>query len=200
MHKKAKTSNSPLNNNQRLGKWSDAEHNLMLRFVRMHKKQILTCMQALLKNNVKRLKGHFFKKMAKFIGSKSEIQCKSRYQKQEVALLQSLDVPPRILHHFMEKQADKRLKSHLERAASKEEADAAVDILKMLNNVFCFETIGRVKRRSVGTAADEQSASNGEVKSEEDGPNKAKSASFGASLFEISKEYNRVHAESFMEG
>lgn len=87
-------------NNIRQGKWSEAEHQKMFTFVKNHKKDIIEYLESNLIDKVRCNKRCFFIKMSKFIQTKTETQCKSRYQKQELKLLHSIKIPARLISKF----------------------------------------------------------------------------------------------------
>ena len=84
----------------RQGKWSESEHRAMFVFVQRHRSDIAEYMQSNLIDKVRCNKRAFFTNMAAHIGSKTDVQCKSRYQKQEAALLRALDLPAHLMKAF----------------------------------------------------------------------------------------------------
>ena len=84
----------------RQGKWTESEHCAMFRFVEYYRDCIVEYMESNLIKKVRSNKRAFFTNMAAYIGSKTDVQCKSRYQKQEVSLLRALDLPDHLLKAF----------------------------------------------------------------------------------------------------
>ena len=84
----------------RQGKWSEAEHRLMCRFVRSHRKEIIDYLKNNLIHNIRSNKRNFFVRMAVFIQTKDERQCKSRFQKQEMNLMRALRLPKRLMERL----------------------------------------------------------------------------------------------------
>lgn len=82
---------------QRKGKWNDLEHKMMFIFIQKHKQDLVDYLKVNLQDNQRKNKRQFFNKMAAFIKTKDEKQCKSRYQKQEINLLEAANIPLNLL-------------------------------------------------------------------------------------------------------
>lgn len=81
----------------RLGKWSEEEHELMFRFVKSQRKELISYLKSNLIDRVRCNKKYFFSRMAAFIKTKTDRQCKSRFQKQELRLMRALRLPHKLL-------------------------------------------------------------------------------------------------------
>ena len=84
----------------RQGKWSELEHRAMFTFVKSRRANIIGYLQDNLVNNVRSNKRMFFIDMAEAIKTKSDRQCKSRYQKQELLLMRALNLPAHLMEKF----------------------------------------------------------------------------------------------------
>ena len=92
-------------------RWSEHEHQAMFSFVKTHRNQIITHMEDNIKSDTKTYRKAFYVDMAQFILSKTEKQCKSRFQKYELKMLQAIDVPSKLIVSYMTKQKLKNRKS-----------------------------------------------------------------------------------------
>ena len=104
---------------QRQGKWSAEEHEKMFIYVRDHRKELIDHFEANLSGGPKKNKSQFFKRMASFIETKNEKQCKSRYQKQEQVLLKALKLPEHLMSSI-----EKRCKPISKPCARKKQSSA----------------------------------------------------------------------------
>ena len=77
----------------------------MLTFVQCYRDDIVEYMESNLIKKVRSNKRAFFTNMSAYIGTKTDVQCKSRYQKQEVALMGILNLPPHLITAFEESRA-----------------------------------------------------------------------------------------------
>ena len=85
---------------QRQGKWNEKEHRAMFTFVHSRREEILRYLETNFVEKLRSNKRMFFIQMANAIRSKSVTQCKSRYQKQELSLLRTLDIPAYLMDSF----------------------------------------------------------------------------------------------------
>ena len=85
----------------RQGKWSDDEHFLMFAFVKSRREEIIEYLEANFIRREKSNKRMFFSAMAASIKTKTDKQCKSRYQKQELSFMQNIDLPQHLLQHLL---------------------------------------------------------------------------------------------------
>lgn len=85
----------------RTRKWTAEEHDLMCRFIKMNKFLLIAQMKQYVRSRMKINKYRFFIEMAEFIGTKTESQCKSRYQKKERTMLEALSIPSGLIDMYM---------------------------------------------------------------------------------------------------
>lgn len=77
--------------------WTIEEWNKLVEFTFTNKESIIENIRLNLHTGIKRNRHQFFKQMAKFIGSKSEAQCKSKFQKKEFIVYDIIEVPESLL-------------------------------------------------------------------------------------------------------
>ena len=79
----------------------------MLVFMDFHRQDLIEHIKANIDKEVRTNKSLFFVNMARFIGSKTDRQCKSRYQKKEGALLKTLDFPDELIQKYISAKKEK---------------------------------------------------------------------------------------------
>lgn len=82
--------------------WSEKEHELMFRYLGERKDDLMNHIYAVISSDQRYNKSHFFIEMSKYIKTKSDVQCKSRYQKKEGILLEALKIPQDVLKDYNE--------------------------------------------------------------------------------------------------
>ena len=89
--------------------WTKEEHTQMLLFMDQNR----TLLEENIRRNIERCgrsnKAQFFVRMASVIGTKTDKQCKSRYQKKERVLLTELDFEPQLVDTYMRSKREKRI-------------------------------------------------------------------------------------------
>lgn len=81
--------------------WTQEEHTKMLQFMNEERASIINHVNINIIKDTRTNKSHFFVRMSGFIGTKTDKQCKSRYQKKESQLLRELDVPAQIVEKYL---------------------------------------------------------------------------------------------------
>ena len=115
---------------QRHGKWLPEEHERMFAFLKDHRDDLVDYLEVNLEGSVKRNKRQFFTKMAAFIKTKTDKQCKSRYQKQELALLRALDIPQDLLASFQQKRSKESVPRPKKKRASLQTTEEDANSIK----------------------------------------------------------------------
>ena len=85
-------------------RWNEKEHNKMFNYLHKNREQILTYMKENIDSEVKKYRKGFYKDMAKFIQTKNEHQCKSRFQKKELKMYEALGIPKKMMNKYFAKQ------------------------------------------------------------------------------------------------
>lgn len=107
-YKKEKRVCVPPKLGQRVSKWSEQEHLKMFKYLFTHRRELIDHISKNLHSSNRRNKARFFIDMSDFIGTKTESQCKSRFQKKEFAMLEALKVPNSLLSVYMRAKASKQ--------------------------------------------------------------------------------------------
>ena len=84
---------TPTNKRREKGVWTKPEHAKMIEFLHEHKDRIEENVLNIITNKYRSNKSHFFQLMADHIKTKSIKQCKSRYQKKEMEMLNTIGIP-----------------------------------------------------------------------------------------------------------
>jgi len=82
--------------------WTPFEHERMLEFLNQNTPLLIDYMKKYIKQSLRTNKKNFYIRMSNFIGSKSPIQCKSRYQKKEIALLKSVQISKKLIDNYLQ--------------------------------------------------------------------------------------------------
>lgn len=98
---------------KRAGMWTQEEHNKMVTYVLVHREEIIENATFNISNKTKRNRVRFFKEMSNFIGTKNEVQCKSRFQKKELVMLEAINMPKKLLKLYIESRANRRVGSEI---------------------------------------------------------------------------------------
>lgn len=81
--------------------WTQEEHHKMYLYMEEHRQDIIEHIQNNIDHETRINKSNFFVQMSKFIGTKSDRQCKSRYQKKEGVLLKALELPEKLIEKYI---------------------------------------------------------------------------------------------------
>lgn len=104
---------------ERRGLWSKHEHELMFNFMVDKKAEVMSHIDVTISSIQRFNKSQFFVDMAKYIRTKTDKQCKSRYQKKERVLLEALDIPNNILENYFRSRVAKfRVVKHIQKDVS----------------------------------------------------------------------------------
>lgn len=82
----------------------------MFKFLLNNQKWIVSYIKSCLTVNARTKRHRFFKEMAETIGTKTDAQCKSRYQKKEFRMLDGLELPPKLLKKYKKLKSNKNQK------------------------------------------------------------------------------------------
>lgn len=97
------TAINPNSHNLRLSlrTWDLKEQEGMLKFMQINRSEIVEIIQSSIAQSVKLHRKSFFVRMARFIKTKNENQCKSRFQKKQPELLREIFVPEVIIERYL---------------------------------------------------------------------------------------------------
>lgn len=109
--------------------WTKEEHAQMLCFMDENREFLLDNIQRNIRRMTRANKAHFFVRMSTCIGTKSDKQCKSRYQKKERQLLKELDFPHELVDEYMRSKREKNRKNAAEKSGAT--TDASDSMLKL---------------------------------------------------------------------
>lgn len=93
------------------GSWTREEHARMLDFMAENHDFLLDNLHRNISKLNRSNKAHFFVRMSLHIGTKSDKQCKSRYQKKECQLLKELNLPEDLVDKYIACKRDKSRRS-----------------------------------------------------------------------------------------
>lgn len=110
--------------------WSQEEQHKMLLFIDENREELSANIRANIDSTTRINKSQFFIKMSKFIGTKSDIQCKSRYQKKERALLEAANFPTNLIDEYMSIKKGKSNCKNLKKRTSTVSTNATNSMVK----------------------------------------------------------------------
>lgn len=93
--------------------WTFFENQMMLAFLHSKRQEIEDHITENISSERRTNKNMFFKQMSEYIKTKSDLQCKSRYQKVETNILYLVGIDERIVHKYLELKAKKRTKKKI---------------------------------------------------------------------------------------
>ena len=88
--------------------WTFFENQMMLAFLHSKRQEIEAHITENIGSERRTNKNMFFKQMSEYIKTKSDLQCKSRYQKVETNILYLVGIDERIVRKYLELKAKKR--------------------------------------------------------------------------------------------
>ena len=143
--------------------WTQEEHAKMLDFMDESRDFLLDNLQRNISKVNRSNKAHFFVRMSACIGTKTDKQCKSRYQKKESQLLRELNFCPALVDSYVRTKREKNRKpqSHQESPQStdvsqsmvkaEEPSGSFIGSFEELKAVIIAEFMPRVKNEVVMT-------------------------------------------------
>lgn len=124
--------------------WTKEEHTLMLLFMEQRRDFLFENIQRNIAGISRSNKAQFFVSMSKTVGTKSDKQCKSRYQKKERQLLKEMDFPFDMVEEYIKSKMEKNKKSK-KRRDSPQSTEACVSMVKPddppSNSINSFEEL-----------------------------------------------------------
>ena len=143
--------------------WTLEEHKKMLTFMEENYDFLIDNIKRNVNNMGRSNKAHFFVRMALHVGTKSDKQCKSRYQKKEFQMLRELNVSPSLIEAYLATKKNKNRvkkgqeKSHQSTVACNNSLKAdesligGISSFEELRAVIIREFMPRVKTEMVRT-------------------------------------------------
>lgn len=89
--------------------WTQQEHQKMIEFLINEHQELLLHMRAYIDKSTRINKNKFYLRMSAYVGSKSAKQCKSRYQKKEMQILEILNIPSGLIDKYLNHKQTKNL-------------------------------------------------------------------------------------------
>lgn len=109
--------------------WTKEEHAKMLGYMEDNRKYLMDNIKRNIGKANRSNKAHFFVNMAAYIGTKSDKQCKSRYQKKESQLLKDLNFSVDLVDEYVKFKKDKS-KKQLKQRESSQSTDVCNSMMK----------------------------------------------------------------------
>ena len=100
--------------------WNKDEEEAMLQFMFLMKEKLEEHMIQCINKNGRRNKSYFFKQMEKYIGTKTDSQCKSRFQKLEKRLLKKIGIEEKLMESYFKSKKQRKPLSELRENGIKE--------------------------------------------------------------------------------
>lgn len=116
--------------------WSQEEHRKMLVYLSEQREELVDHVRMNIERESRTNKNNFFVKMSKYIGTKSDKQCKSRYQKKEEMLFKAIHIPLDLVERYFSGKRSKSGHTSFKKRQSIQSTDTSNSMLRPVDTIL----------------------------------------------------------------